>query len=86
MEMDFDKLIAQREEDNKTKANESSMATQHRRAVRKTAAVIEIEDNHGNCKTHKEKRGNQEFFYSPDEEVKITGDYHNVRIFITDLV
>ena len=49
--------------------------------------MIELEDNHGNCKTaYTDRQNEQEFFYTPDEEVKITGDYHNVRIFITDIV
>ena len=36
----------------------------------------------------KEKKGQNDtnFYYSRDEEVKIAGDYHGVRIFVTDSV
>ena len=87
MEMDFDKLIAQREEDNSAKVTEGT--NRHRQAVRKTGQLIEITNADGTVTSKASFMGKEEdhsFYYTPDEEVKIAGDYHNVRIFMTDMI
>ena len=90
MEMDFDKLMAQREEDNQAKTTESGQPN-HRQAVRKTAHLMEIQDSHGNstitsAKEFMDTQEDQGFYYTADEEVKIGEDCHNVHIFMTDKI
>ena len=69
--MDFDQLLKQRELDNSNKINERSRESRY--------AIM---------RNSKEKKGQNDtnFYYSKDEEVKIAGDYHGVRIFVTDSV
>ena len=69
--MDFDQLLQQRELDNSNKINERSRESRY--------AIM---------RNSKEKKGQNDtnFYYSKDEEVKIAGDYHGVRIFVTHSV